>query len=365
MLFMARPISQITLSDSERAELQRRLRSATTPKRDSLRAEIILLRADGAKQTDVVERLGISTNCVSKWTSRFAKDRLEGLRDLPGRGRKHSISPEKTRAIVVRALQKPPAGRTRWSVRSMAQAVGVSRHTVHQTWRHNDIRPHLTRTFKISTDPRFEQKFWDVIALYLDPPDRALVLCCDEKSQCQALERTQPGLPLGLGHIRTRTHDYTRHGTITLFAALNYLDGKIISRPEARHTHAEWLRFLKQIDRETPRELDLHLIIDNYATHKHEKVKAWLAKHPRFHLHFTPTGSSWMNLVERFFADLTVDVVREGSFQSVRELTNSIASYLAARNRNPRPYRWRAKGAEILRKIESARAALEGRIKSS
>lgn len=246
----------------------------------------------------------------------------------------------------------------------MAAAVGVSHQSVQRIWKNNDLKPHLLRTFKISNDPQFEQKFWDVIGLYLNPPDKALVLCCDEKSQCQALERTQPGLPLGIGHIRTQTHDYKRHGTITLFAALNYLDGKILSRTEARHTHVEWLRFLKQIDRETPAELQLHLIVDNYATHKHEKVRKWLKRHPRIVTHFTPTGSSWMNLVERFFADLTGDYVREGSFASVRELIEAIDEFLAVRNEEPKRYVWRAKGEDILRKIEKAKAALAAVINS-
>ena len=240
----------------------------------------------------------------------------------------------------------------------MAKAVGISHYSVHKIWKQNDLKPHLTRTFKLSTDPHFEEKFWDVIGLYLNPPDKALVLCCDEKSQCQALERTQPALPLGIGYIRTRTHDYIRHGTITLFAALNYLEGKILSRTEAQHTHVEWLRFLKQIDRETPSGLDLHLIVDNYATHKHPRVRQWLSRHPRFHLHFTPTSSSWLNLVERFFADLTQEAVREGSFISVVELVRAIEAYLAERNRNPRRYQWRASGAEILRKIQKARIKL-------
>jgi transposase len=211
----------------------------------------------------------------------------------------------------------------------------------------------------VSNDKHFEEKFWDVIGLYLDPPERALVLCCDEKSQCQALERTQPGLPLGLGEIRTKTHDYKRHGTITLFAAMNYLDGKLISRTEERHTHVEWLRFLKQIDRETPKQLDLHLIVDNYCTHKEETVRKWLARQPRFHLHFTPTSSSWLNLVERFFGELTQDVIREGSFTSVRQLVQDIETYLDQRNLNPKPYKWKAKGEEILRKIQRAKDTLE------
>ena len=231
----------------------------------------------------------------------------------------------------------------------------MSPDSVHRIWKANDIKPHLTKTFKVSTDPHFEEKFWDVIGLYLDPPERALVLCCDEKSQCQALERTQPGLPLGIGDIRTRTHDYKRHGTITLFAALNYLDGKLIARLEARHTHVEWLRFLKQIDRETPKNLSLHLIVDNAGPHKEESVQHWLSRHRRFHVHFTPTSSSWMNLVERFFGELTQDVIRDGSFASVGELVRDIEAYLAQRNLAPKPYRWKADGETILRKIQRAR----------
>ena len=246
----------------------------------------------------------------------------------------------------------------------MAAAIGVSHQSVHRIWKANDLKPHLRRTFKISNDPQFERKFWDVIGLYLNPPDKALVLCCDEKSQCQALERTQPGLPLGIGHIRTQTHDYWRHGTITLFAALNYLDGKILSRTEPRHTHVEWLRFLKQLERETPADQEPHLILDNYATHKHAKVRQWMERHPRFALHFTPTGSSWMNLVERFFADLTQDCVREGSFRSVKQLIEAIEEFLEVRNEEPKRYIWRAKGEDILRKIEKAREALNLVLKS-
>jgi transposase len=288
---------------------------------------------------------------------------LEGLRDRAGRGRKPGLAADKVRQVITRVVQ-PPKGKKKWSTRSMAAAVGMSHQSVHRIWKNNDLKPHLLRTFKISRDPQFEPKFWDVIGLYLNPPDKALILCCDEKSQCQALERTQPGLPLGIGHIRTQTHDYKRHGTITLFAALNYLDGKILSRMEKRHTHVEWLRFLKQIDRETPRELELHLIVDNYATHKHKKVRHWLKRHPRMIVHFTPTGSSWMNLVERFFADLTADCVREGSFESVRRLIEAIDEFLAVRNEEPKRYVWRAKGEEILRKIERAKAVLHRIINS-
>lgn len=355
---MPRPISQLDVTSEERTELRRRAHAATSPQRESLRARIILLRGHGRREQDVARELGVSVTCVSKWSSRFEVQGLAGLRDAPGRGRKPWLAPEKVKEVLTRVTQ-PPKGRRRWSVRTMAQAVGISHDSVHRIWKHNDLKPHLTRSFKLSRDPQFELKFWDVIGLYLNPPDKALVLCCDEKSQCQALQRTQPGLPLGAGHIRTQTHDYYRHGTVTLFAALNYLDGKIISRTEPRHTHVEWLRFLKQMDRETPAELQLHLIVDNYATHKHAKVRAWLAKRPRFHLHFTPTGSSWLNLVERFFADITQEAIRDGSFTSVRQLIAAIEEYLALRNEQPKRYQWRAKGEEILAKIQRARQALD------
>ena len=354
---MARPVSVLELSSEEREELQRRIHASTTTKRDHLRAEIVLRRAEGLRQIDVAQELSVSVTCVNKWSQRFEREGIDGLKDCNGRGRKRSIPLEKIERVISEAT-RPPAPKKRWTVRSMAREVGISSDSVHKVWKANDIKPHLTQQFKLSNDPKFEEKFWDVIGLYLDPPERALVMCCDEKSQCQALERTQPGLPLGIGHVRTRTHDYTRHGTITLFAAMNYLDGKIISRSEEHHTHVEWLRFLKQIDRETPKELDVHLILDNYSTHKHEKVKAWLSRRSRFHLYFTPTSSSWMNLVERFFGEITEDVIREGSFTSVRELVRDIEEYLAQRNLQPKPYRWKADGETILRKIQRAREAL-------
>ena len=353
---MARPIIKIVLDDNARAELLRRERGSSTPKRDSLRAAIVLRKADGMRQKDIAAELKVSRVAITKWTNRFAAQGFAGLVDQEGRGRKPSV-PSETVATIITKVTQPPPGRTRWSVRSMAKAVGVSRHTVHQIWRRNELKPHLTRTFKLSRDPHFEAKFWDVIGLYLNPPERAIVLCCDEKSQCQALERTQPGLPLGIGQVRTQTHDYIRHGTITLFAALNYLDGKIISRTEDQHTHVDWLRFLKQIDRETPKNLELHLIADNYCTHKHDRVRKWLAHHPRFHMHFTPTGSSWLNLVERFFRDLTQEAIREGSFAHVRELIATIETYLAQRNLAPKPYRWHKDGHAILAKIHRARVA--------
>ena len=360
---MARPVAVLELTPDEKQKLQRLAGSKTGSQRDGLRARIVLRRAEGSREAEVAAALGVSINTVSTWSRRFEQQGLEGLRDRPGRGRKPWLPSTQVRQVITRVVQ-PPKGKKKWSTRSMAAAAGMSHQSVHRIWKNNDLKPHLLRTFKISQDPQFERKFWDVIGLYLNPPDKALVLCCDEKSQCQALERTQPGLPLGIGHVRTQTHDYKRHGTITLFAALNYLDGKILSRTEKHHTPVEWLRFLKQIERETPPELELHLIVDNYATHKHQKVRHWLKCHPRVIVHFTPTGSSWMNLVERFFADLTADCVREGSFESVRELIEAIDEFLAVRNEEPKRYVWRAKGEDILRKIEKAKAVLERIINS-
>ena len=354
---MARPIKRIEAEPEIVKELRRRERAATSTVRAKERASMVLLRLEGMSVTAAAARLGTTPKRVSTWTQRFVTDGLKGLEDKPGRGRKPSIPAEKIERVVSEAT-RPPKPRKRWSVRTMSRHAGVSSSTVQRVWSKNALKPHIVRTFKLSTDPRFEEKFWDVIGLYLDPPEKALVLCCDEKSQCQALERTQLGLPLAPKRPATMTHDYTRHGTVTLFAALDALEGTLIARTEARHTHVEWLRFLKQIDRETPEDLDLHLIADNYATHKHAAVRAWLAKRPRFHMHFTPTSSSWLNLVERFFADLTEDVIRSGSFGSVKELVVDIRAYLAERNGAPRPYKWKAEGAAVLAKIQRARTAL-------
>jgi transposase len=317
-------------------------------------------------QQDTAQQVGVSRVVVSHWEQRFRKMGLAGLVDAKGRGRKPSIAPDVREKIIVQATQ-PPAHRTRWSVRTMSKQAGVSKATVQRLWSANAIKPHVTRTFKLSTDKHFERKFWDVIGLYLHPPDRALVLCCDEKSQCQALERTQPGLPLSRGHSRTHTHDYKRHGTVTLFAALSYLDGKVFSQTAPTHTHRQWLAFLKHLDRETPADVTLHLIADNYATHKHAKVRSWIrwrnqrqrtsSGHDRVVLHFTPTSSSWMNMVERFFRDLTEDAIREGSFTSVDELVTQITGYIADWNLQPKPYVWKKKGEVILAAIHRAREA--------
>jgi transposase len=354
--FMARPIESLIISVEQRQELERIVNAPSSEQRLVRRARIVLLRAEGRSQMETATAVDVNRPVVIRWERSFAKLGLAGLQEAAGRGRKPSIPSAKREKVLVQATQPPP-NRTRWSVRSMARQVGVSPASVQRIWAANEIKPHLTRTFKLSRDPNFEAKFWDVIGLYLNPPDRALVLCCDEKSQCQALERTQPGLPLGLGHIRTRTHDYIRHGTVTLFAALNYLDGKILSTTAPKHTHVEWLAFLKKLHRQTPAELALHLIVDNYATHKHPVVVTWLEKHPRIHVHFTPTSSSWMNLVERFFRQLTDDVVRHGSFASVSELITAINVHLAHHNLSPVPYRWKADGAAILEKIHRARLA--------
>jgi transposase len=365
---MPRPIGVLELSSDQRQSLEELVRRPTTSQRTALRARIILSYARGLSQEAVATEQGVRRRIVSKWCRRFRRRGLAGLVDAPGRGRKPTI-PEERQAEVITLATRPPVGYTRWSVRRMARATGLSVGTVHGLWQANDIKPHLTRTFKLSKDKDFERKFWDVVGLYLDPPDKALVLCCDEKSQCQALERTQPGLPLGMGNIKTRTHDYIRHGTLTLFAALSYLDGKIFNQTAPRHTHRQWLAFLKHLDHETPQDLTLHLVIDNYGTHKAPKVKSWVKwrnaqqqkahKGDRLVMHFTPTSSSWMNMVERFFRDLTEDVVREGSFSHVAELESAIEQYLAQRNLAPKRYVWKKKGEEILAKIHRARTAME------
>lgn len=364
---MARTIKPLSITTEQRRELRGLINRPTASYRDNRRAWIILNRADGRSQEETATQVGVSRQRVIHWEKRFREAGLAGLAEAKRSGRRPSIDPKIREKIVVRATQ-PPANRKRWSVRTMAQLTGVSKATVQRIWSANAIKPHITRTFKLSNDKHFETKFWDVIGLYLNPPDRALVLCCDEKSQCQALERTQPSLPLKGGHPCTRTHDYKRHGTITLFAALSYLDGKIFSATAAKHTHRQWLSFLKQLDAETPPGLTLHLVADNYSTHKHPKVKSWIRwrnqreqkvlGQNRIVLHFIPTSSSWMNLVERFFRDLTEDVVRAGSFTSTQELITDITQYLAERNLNPKRYIWKAKGAEILAKIQRAREAL-------
>lgn len=354
---MPRVAPVIQLTELQRAQLERLVRATGSSRSQMLRARIVLLAAQGNPSDEIASTLEVPPQTVGKWRRRFCQQGMKGLEDSARSGRPLNLDVAKINRVLTE-VTKPPSPRSQWSTRSMARHAGVSKSHVQSLWSRNDIKPHARRTFKLSRDPNFEPKFRDIIGLYLNPPQKALILCCDEKSQCQALERTQPGLPLGMGHICTATHDYIRHGTLTLFTALSYLDGKIISQTATRHTHAEWLKFLKQIDAQTPANQELHLIIDNYATHKHPKVLRWLKRHPRFHLHFTPTSSSWMNRVERFFRDLTEDVVRNGSFESVKELTAAIMDYLKERNLNPKPYQWHAKGADILAKIQRAREKL-------
>jgi len=356
-LDMARPKLPLHLSAEQQAELRRLVQAPGTPQKIVRRARIALLAAEGKDNQQIAAELRTSHVTVGQWRQRVLDLGLAGLQEASRPGRPKTLPTAKVQTVLNEVV-RPPKGQARWSCRSMARHSGLSRSAVQRLWAANDLKPHRTRTFKLSNDPQFEAKFWDIVGLYLSPPTRAVVLCCDEKSQCQALERTQPGLPLGQGHIATRTHDYYRHGTVTLFAALNYLNGKILAERAARHRHQEWLKFLRTIEAAMPPGMDVHLILDNYATHKHPKVLRWLGKRPHFHLHFTPTSASWLNLVERFFRDLSQDVVLPGSFTSVGELVDSIWAYLAERNLKPQRYEWRAEGKVILEKIRHAREAL-------
>ena len=338
-------------------ELEKIVSARTSAQRDVFRAKIVLALSKGKAHEQIASELSTSLQTVSRWRNRWSEGGLAALQDAPGRGRKPSAPARAVATAISQAGRRSPEGAP-WSVRAMARETGLGKSTVQRLWAAHGIQPHRVRTFKLSNDLHFEEKFWDVVGLYLDPPARALVLCCDEKSQCQALERTQPGLPLRQGHIRTETHDYYRHGTVTLFAALDYLSGKVFAHTAARHTHRQWLDFLRKINREVPAELDIHVICDNYATHKHPRVISWLKRNRRFHLHFTPTSSSWLNLVERFFGELTRKVVRPGSFRSVGALVADILRFLEQRNRKPKPYRWSADPKTILAKIDRAWEAL-------
>jgi transposase len=354
---VSRTAPEIIVDRVQREQLEGLTRASRATQAEGLRARIILLAALDWPNEEIAVELNTTEPTVCKWRRRFARHGLAGLKDDPRSGRPTRASEDALNTVLTKVTQ-PPKNRARWSCRSMAKKAGLSKSWVQQLWFRNDLKPHQTRTFKLSNDKQFEQRFWDIVGLYLSPPQQAVVLCCDEKSQCQALERSQPGLPLGQGQVATRTHDYYRHGTLTLFAALDYLEGKILAHSTQRHRHQEWIQFLKTIDQEVPAELDIHLILDNYATHKTPHVKRWLKKHPRFHLHFTPTSSSWLNLVERFFRDLSQDVVLPGSFTSVQELKDAILGYLSERNLAPKRYVWKAKGEEILAKIKLARERL-------
>jgi len=318
------------------------------------------MAADGQANTAIARELSVSPASVSGWRTRFAEDGLVKFAQVrQGRGRKKTIPQDKIDEIVDLTLNYRPAGQTHWSCRTMAAATGVSKSTVQQVWSARGLKPHRVETFKLSNDPRLEEKLVDVVGLYLDPPQKAIVLCADEKSSAQALDRTQASLPMVKGRGATMTHDYKRHGTTTVFAALDVLTGMIIGQCMPRHRHQEWLKFLKTIDRQVPKDLQIHLILDNDATHKHDDVHQWLDKHPRFHLHFTPTSSSWLNLVERWFRELTDKALRRGVFHSVPGLITAIQEYIDAHNDDPRPYVWTATAASILAKVARGRIALE------
>ena len=335
-------------------------RSQSAAHRVVQRARVLLLAADGVSNSEISEAVGVSRPTVLAWRDQFEE---EGLTEFgvvaKGRGPKPSISEEKVAEIVELTLHSKPKGQTHWSCRSMADKVGVSPASVQRIWSARGLKPHLVKTFKLSNDARFEDKLVDVVGLYLNPPKQAVVLCMDEKSQIQALDRTQPSLPMKKGRAGTMTHDYKRHGTTTLFAALNVLTGTVIGRCLPRHRNTEFLKFLRTIDREVPKGLQVHMICDNYATHKHPNVKKWLDSHPRFHLHFTPTSSSWLNLVERWFREITDKAIRRGVFHSVNELITAIEEYLKANNDNPKPFVWTATTEQILAKVARGRVALQ------
>lgn len=335
-------------------------KSTTAPHGEVVRAWALLLAAEGVASTAIAKRLGVSPATVTAWRERFAAEGLSKLCEVRGgRGRKASIPQETVDEIIRLTRQETPPGQTHWSCRTMAKAAGVSPATVQRVWSARGLKPHLIKTFKLSDDKRFEEKLVDVVGVYLNPPDNAVVLCMDEKTGIQALDRTQPSLPLKKGRAGTMTHDYKRNGTTTLFAALNVLSGVVIGQCMAKHRNNEFLKFLRTIDRQISQGLQIHLILDNYGTHNHETVKAWLAKHPRFHLHFIPTSSSWLNMVERWFRELTDKAIRRGVFKSVPDLIAAIEAYLEANNSDPKPFVWTATAEDILAKVRRGRVALE------
>ena len=325
-----------------------------------MRAKIVLAAAEGRRNDEIAAELNCTRRTVGVWRNRFVEQRLEGMeQDAPRGGRTPTQRAAFEAEVIRQTTQETPPNATQWSTRSLAKAIGCNDTLVHRVWRDNGLKPHLTKTFKVSNDPRFAEKLVDIVGLYLDPPEHALVLSCDEKSQIQALDRTQKSLPLFPGRLKTMTHDYKRNGTTTLFAAIELAEGKIIADCLPRHRHQEWLKFLKQIDAETPPKLDLHLILDNDATHKHPTVLKWLKKHPRFHLHFTPTSSSWLNVIERWFRDITQNRIRNGVFRSVAELKQAIRDYIAHHNAHPKSFVWTKKAEDILEKVRRARTALD------
>ncbi len=357
-LFMAYQRTNIIMKEEEQNLLTKWINAHHTPKQVVLRSKIVLLSAQKLSDIKISGELSVNRHTCRLWREKFIEYGPKGLWEISsGRGRKPNV--EVAQRIVEASLQTKPKGQTHWSTRAMARSQGVSKSTVNRIWQMNNIKPHLQKTFKLSKDPKFIEKITDVVGVYLNPPDNAVVLCIDEKSQIQALDRTQPGLPMKKGRCGTMTHDYVRNGTTCLFAALNVLEGKVIGQCYARHRHQEFLKFLRQLDREFPKDKELHLIMDNYGTHKKDNVQEWLQKHPRFKQHFIPTSSSWLNLVERWFAELTNKSVRRGVFTSVTDLQRAIEEFIESWNENPRPFVWTASVDSILEKMEKCRKTLE------
>ena len=354
-----RVAAAIELSSEARAELQKYVRRRTTPVRVAERCRIVLLAAEGFQNKQIAAELGVAPRMAALWRGRFPAQGVAGLmQDAPRPGRKPKIVAETIAEVVARTTQSKPANATHWSRSSMARQMGISESSVGRIWHAHGLKPHRMESFKISNDPDFAEKLEDIVGLYLSPPEHALVLSVDEKSQIQALDRTQPGLPMKKGRGQTMTHDYKRNGTTTLFAALNTATGEVYGLCQERHRHQEWLRFLRMIDQTIAAEKQIHIICDNYSTHKHPAVQRWLGKHKRFHVHFTPTSASWLNMIERFFRDLTANRIRRGVFQDLEQLIMAIGDYIDRHNENPKPFIWTAKATDILEKVKRARAAL-------
>ena len=357
-----RTAAAVELNSEQRQALERMARSRSLPARVVERARIVLLAAEGLENKQIAQRMGMTPEKAARWRNRFRAGGITALeKDAPRPGRTRTITERQVKKIVAMTLHQKPANATHWSTRSMARATSISEASVRRIWRAHGLKPHQLRTFKLSRDPNFTEKLEDIVGLYLNPPEHATVLCADEKSQIQALDRTQPGLPMKKGRCGTMTHDYKRNGTATLFAALDALEGKVISMCDDRHRHQEWLKFLRAIDYVVPEDKQIHMIVDNYATHKHPRVQRWLDRHPRFHMHFTPTGCSWLNMVERFFRDLTENRLRRSVFRSVEELITAIFDYIDLHHENPKPFIWTAKASDILEKVKRARSALHNR----
>jgi putative transposase len=356
------PKTPVVLSIEQREQLQSWVRTDTLPNALAQRARIILACGDGLSDMAVKQRLGVARATVRKWRERFVEYGLDGLYDEPRPGRPRSIGDEQIAALLQTVVQTKPENATHWSCRALAQETGLSKSTVQRVNHLFGLKPHLQRGFQLSTDPLFVDKVRDIIGLYLNPPDKALVLCVDEKSQCQALERTQPILPLGLGYLEGFTHDYVRHGTTTLFAALDVANGTVITECKPRHRHQEFLEFLRHIEAQVPADLDIHLVIDNYAPHKHEKVRLWLGQRPRFHVHYTPTYSSWLNQVEIWFHLITQQAIRRGSFKSTKQLIAKIEQFVAAYNPQAKPFAWVATADSIFEKLQRLCQRISGTV---